>query len=125
MVCRYAATVYNYHTTAQQMDIMILMGVAVFPVMVYYHLTYGYTSYELIVGTFGSMLNIVGLVLINYAQAYGLAGPAAAISLLQGVIHVILSAIFMGQSVTTKQYVGSFLLIVGGVVMSIDWEKKS
>jgi len=72
------------------------------------------------IGITASLCNIIATLLMIYAATYGLAGPSSAMVQSQGVIHVLLSAIFLSQYPSTMDYIGLTCAITGATIMSIE-----
>jgi len=54
-----------------------------------------------------------------YAATYGLAGPSSAMVQSQGVIHVLLSAIFLNAYPSGMDFIGLSFAIIGATIMSV------
>jgi len=59
-----------------------------------------------------------------YAATYGLAGPSSAMVQSQGVIHVLLGAIFLNSYPSYMDFMGLSCAIIGATIMSVKIPKR-
>jgi uncharacterized membrane protein len=75
------------------------------------------------IGICASMCNIIATLLMIYAATYGLAGPSSAMVQSQGLIHVLLSAVFLSAYPSNMDLIGLSLAIIGATIMSVEFPK--
>ena len=97
-----------------------MMGILEIYFFFNYQITTGYSINQIIIGVFASLCNIIATSLMIYAATYGLAGPSSAMVQSQGVIHVLLSAVFLNAYPNAMDYMGLSCAIIGATVMSIE-----
>ena len=66
-----------------------------------------------------ALFAFAGIILANYTLAKGLSGVVCAIYNANAFVHVLLSAVFLGQPIPKVQLVALFLLLVGALCISL------
>lgn len=74
LVSRYWTEKYGYSSKDFTIDTFMLMGLLELP----FFIQVQYSLYNLILGVFASLAQIIGTFLMIYASTYGLAGPSSA-----------------------------------------------
>ena len=84
-----------------------------------------FQSRMLFLGTFGSIINTFGIVLLNKAYSEGPLGPVAALTSIQSIMFSIVQA-FIRQTVPLPlELFGSFIGLIGAFVLTIPEKMHS
>ena len=73
-------------------------------------------------GFFAGIFAGIGIVMINYSMAIGIAGPASALSNLATVLQTLLDYFILGQELGVLQILGLCIGILGAIVLAIGTE---
>ena len=68
-----------------------------------------------------SIAQIIGTLLMIYSSTHGLAGPTSAMVQSQGIVHVLLCALFLGLIPSMLDILGLVCAIIGAIIMSVDF----
>lgn len=119
-VSRYWTYHYGYDSIDYSIDTFLVMGLVESYFFVHHATTIGYSIQVFISGFIACCAQIIGTCLMIYASTKGLAGPSSAMVQVQGLIHTLLSVVFLKVYPSRMQQVGLLCAILGAFVMSVD-----
>lgn len=110
---------YNAYNFAMQ-SLFIDGFIGSVALLFYYEFSTDLITFSLFLkGTLGGLISGIGIFLINYAIAVGVAGPASAMANIAAVIQTLLAMIFLDQELNTLQILGLVVGLVGALVIAI------
>ena len=80
------------------------------------------TSDIFLKGLLSGLISGIGIVLINYSIAVGIAGPASAMANLAAVFQTILAYSILGQVLNAMQIIGLIVGLVGALVLALGMD---
>ena len=78
----------------------------------------------LIIGTLGSIVNTLGLVLLCKAFSVGPLGPVQALACIQSIMFSAVQALVLSKMPTSLELIGMFIGILGALVLTIPDQLK-